>query len=211
MDLRLPSALPVRHARLPRVLGATLLLFWLALAWRPVSRQDWLLENLLLFCTVVWLIDCYFRRPFSALSWWCFFIFLSLHTVGAHYTYALVPIGDWFGGRNDYDRWVHFMYGFLFAAPAAEVVARNTRATGFALLSATVLFLASQSAIYEVIEYGAARIFGGDLGQAYLGTQGDEWDAQKDMLLLMVGAILGALCLALIVAMQRIRSARPQI
>jgi putative membrane protein len=175
-----------------------------------------LLENLLVFATAPWLIDCYRRRPFSALAYAAFWLFFSLHIIGAHYTYALVPYDDWWRAvfgiglnqslgmqRNQFDRLVHFSYGFLLAAPALEVVARNTRCRGFALWSATVLFMTAHSAIYEIMEYAAASVFGGDLGQAYLGTQGDEWDSQKDMLLLSVGAVLGVSVYAWIAALHQ--------
>jgi putative membrane protein len=202
----MPVFAPLRaeKSRLPLWLGAGFLVFWCALAWRPHYRQDWLLENLLVFATAPWLIDCYRRRPFSALAYAAFCLFFSLHIIGAHYTYAEVPYDDWWRAvfgvglnqslglhRNHFDRLLHFLYGLLLAAPAIEVVARNTRCRGFALWSATVLFLTSHSAIYEIIEWAAALVFGGDLGQAYLGTQGDEWDPQKDMALLSIGAVLG--------------------
>jgi putative membrane protein len=196
--------LPATRSRLPLALGAAFLLLWCVLAWRPSFRQDWLLENVLVFATAPWLVDCYRRRPFSAIAYAGFWLFFSLHIIGAHYTYALVPYDDWWRAifgvglnqslglqRNHYDRLVHFLYGFLLAAPAVEVVARNTRCRGFGLWSATVLFMTSHSAIYEIIEWGAAMLFGGSLGQASLGTQGDEWDSQKDMALLSVGAVLG--------------------
>jgi putative membrane protein len=210
------APLPATRSKLPLALGAAFLLLWCALAWRPLFRQDWLLENLLVFATAPWLIDCYHRRPFSAIAYLGFWLFFSLHIVGAHYTYAMVPYDDWwrtlFGvglnqslglHRNHFDRLVHFLYGFLLAAPALEVVARNTHCRGFALWSAAVLFMTAHSAIYEIIEYAAASLFGGDLGQAYLGTQGDEWDSQKDMLLLSVGAVLGASAYAWIVALHQ--------
>jgi putative membrane protein len=203
--MTLIAATPAGRSKMPRWLLASFAVLWLALAWHPLSRQDWLLENLLVLCTLPWLLDCYFRRPFSLLSYACFWLFFSLHSVGAHFTYSLVPYdAAWrsvFGfsldqslgfTRNNYDRLVHFMYGLLLAAPATEVVARNTRTSGFALWSATVLFMTAHSAIYEMIEWLAAAVFGGDLGQAYVGSQGDNWDSQKDMALLSLGALIGA-------------------
>ncbi|MET0657507.1 MAG: DUF2238 domain-containing protein [Steroidobacteraceae bacterium] len=140
------------------------------------------------------------------MAYGCIFVFLLLHTVGSHYTYALVPYDRWmqhltgrtlsdlFGlERNHYDRLVHFLYGALMLVPSADVLRRVAimRGTGRWLLP--VVFLMAQSATYELIEWGAASVVAPDLGTAYLGTQGDEWDGQKDMALATCGAVLATL------------------
>ena len=92
--------------------------------------------------------------------------------------------------RNQYDRLVHFMYGLLITPVAAEVMAARIRLRGFWLFLLPVTFIMSHSLIYELIEWFAASVFGGEVGQAYLGTQGDVWDAQKDMFLATIGSLI---------------------
>jgi putative membrane protein len=193
---------PQRYPALPRLLLALYLLIWVALALHPKYRQDWALENLLVVVALPLLIVSYRRLRFTNTAYVCLFAFFILHAVGAHYTYSEVPYQDWlraFTGaspdaphwqRNHYDRLVHFAYGLLIAPAAVEVLDRRAPQEGLWRWLLPVLFLASHSVIYEVVEMTAALLFGGDLGLAYLGTQGDEWDSQKDMALAMAGAVI---------------------
>ncbi|MBX7210073.1 MAG: DUF2238 domain-containing protein [Verrucomicrobiaceae bacterium] len=195
-----------RHAR---TLSALFVLLWIALAVRPVSRMDWLLENVLLLVVVPVLFAAHRRRLFSRLSHSLIFVFMCLHEIGAHYTYSQVPYDDWwrhltghtlndvFGWqRNHFDRVVHFLYGLLVAYPIREVFLRIVRARGFWGYFLPLDLTMSTSLIYELIEWLAASVLGGDLGQAYLGTQGDMWDAHKDMALASLGALLAMLVTA---------------
>jgi putative membrane protein len=144
------------------------------------------------------------RLRFSDFTYTCLFAFFVLHAIGAHYTYSLVPYADWWQalgggapeGRNHYDRFVHFIYGLLVTPAAVEVFehyGRYSRPWAFLM---PWMFMAGHSVIYELIEFAAAIAFGGDLGQAYLGTQGDVWDSQKDMALALAGATLTLVLLA---------------
>lgn len=214
MSIEYVEGMPMRGEwRLPGTLLTLYVLIWLALAVAPVSREDWLLENLLVFVFVPTLIATRRRMRFSNVSYLCIFIFFSLHAVGAHYTYSLVPYDRWFAAlvgsplgellhwqRNHYDRAVHFLYGALMLPPAMELLGRYARARAAWRWIIPVLFLMSHSVIYEVVEWLAAIAVAPDLGAAYLGTQGDEWDAQKDMALAAAGAVLSMLVL---------RTARP--
>lgn len=180
-----------RVSTLAKILGLILLAWWALLAIAPFDRADWLLENLLVFVSVPLLARYGPRLGFDNSTWVCLFIFFGLHLVGAHYTYAEVPIGNLFGGRNHYDRVVHFAYGLLWAKPTLDLFAARARAQGIWAWIMPVLFLSAHGGIYEVIEWFAAEQFGGGLGEAYLGTQGDGWDAQKDMMLASLGAAIG--------------------
>jgi putative membrane protein len=93
-------------------------------------------------------------------------------------------------GRNHYDRVIHFAYGLLVTVPVVELLREFSPPRGVWRYLLPVLFILANSAIYELIEWGAAVVFGGDLGTAYLGTQGDEWDSQKDMACALIGALL---------------------
>lgn len=192
--------------RLPLILLVLLIAVWLALAIDPVSRQDWLLENILVLLTVPLLIATRHRLRFSNASYVCLFVFFVLHSIGAHYTYSLVPYDRWWQTltgstlnemlgwqRNHYDRLLHFLYGVLLLQPSAELLARYAPARGLWRPLLPILFITSHSAIYELVEWIAALIVAPELGNAYLGTQGDPWDAQQDMALATLGAIVATL------------------
>jgi putative membrane protein len=190
--------------RYPLCLLAAYLAIWLALAINPVFRKDWLLENIIVFVAVPLFVLTARRLRFSDFTYTCLFAFFVLHAIGAHYTYSLVPYADWWQalgggapeGRNHYDRFVHFIYGLLVTPAAVEVFehyGRYSRPWAFLM---PWMFMAGHSVIYELIEFAAAIAFGGDLGQAYLGTQGDVWDSQKDMALALAGATLTLVLLA---------------
>jgi putative membrane protein len=187
-------------------------LVWLMLAISPTYRNDWLLENLLVFVFVGLLAASYRRFQFSNASYLLITLFLTLHSYGAHYTYSEAPLGFWLRdafdlGRNHYDRIVHFAFGLLLGYPMLELVRRLLRLRGvWAFLIAFFLML-SMSAGYESIESWVARIVSPELGTAYLGTQGDEWDAQRDMDRAMTGSVL-SLSLTWLVERWRALSAR---
>lgn len=175
---------------------------WLALAWSPRHRQDWALENALVwvFAALLW----YHRRrvPLSRTANSLIAVFLLLHAIGAHYTYSEVPYRDWLhalgivsdvSGRNHFDRLVHFCYGLFLAMPVRELCDRTLTLSRGLSYGLPFLLLGFGSTVYEWVEWGAAVVFGGDLGVAYVGSQGDPWDAQKDMLLATSGTALGLL------------------
>jgi putative membrane protein len=200
------SASWLSHRWYPRLLLALLAVLSLLLAIRPHDRADWLLENSLLFAAVGVLVATHRVLPLSRVSYTLIFLFLCLHAVGAHYTYSLVPYDQWIEAlsgatlssrtgwqRNHFDRLVHFCYGLLLAYPAREVFLRVADARGFWGYYLPLDVVMATSMLYELIEWGAASAFGGDLGTAYLGTQGDPWDAQKDMALATTGAVVAML------------------
>lgn len=200
---------PLRRISYRHYLLALSLLFliqWLILAVAPHYRSDWLLENVLpiVLIGVLWITVG--RFPLSRVSYTLIFAFLFIHEIGAHYTYAEVPYDDWFRAlagvgfnelvgweRNNFDRVVHFLYGLLLFYPIREIYFRIARVGGFWGYFLPLDFAMSTSMIYELVEWAAAEMFGGDLGMAYLGTQGDIWDAHKDMLLASAGAFIAML------------------
>jgi len=188
--------------RLPVVLLGLFLAIAVALGIDPADRSDWLLENALVLAVLVALWAGYRHRPLSSLAYVALFVFLLLHEVGAHYTYSQVPWAQWWqaltgiapvSGRNHFDRAVHFAYGLLLAPAVADWTAARAPLRGLALRVMVVALLTAGSALYEMIEWVAAASFGGELGAAYLGTQGDDWDAQKDMAIALLGSLLWAL------------------
>lgn len=199
----MPYRLPPEHRRYCLVTLGLFALIWAGLAIEPRDRADWALENALLVLFVPALVASLRWFPLSRLSWSLILLFLTLHAIGAHYTYSEVPYDAWteaiFGfrlsealglERNHFDRLVHFGYGLLLAYPMRELFFRVADARGFWAYFLPLDMTLATSAVYELIEWAAAMLFGGDLGVAYLGTQGDPWDAQKDMALAGLGALL---------------------
>jgi putative membrane protein len=201
----------------PSLLLGLLALEFALLAVSPVSRSTWLLENTLAVALVAVLVASHRRFRLSLVSYTLIFGFLLLHEVGAHYTYSLVPYdAAWqrvFGWsldaalgfeRNHFDRAIHFSYGLLFAYPIREIFLRVVNVRGFWGYALPLDVTMSTSMIYELVEWGAAVTFGGELGQSYLGTQGDVWDAHKDMALASLGAIVAmSITLAINRSLQR--------
>jgi putative membrane protein len=174
---------------------------------------DWWLENLVVLAAagaVAWA----WRRGFvfSERSLLLLAVFGALHAYGAHYTYSETPLGDWLRdrlglARNPYDRAVHFAFGLLLTPVLRELALRSARVRGawtFVLPLAGALAI---SASYELVESWAARLTAPELGTAFLGTQGDEWDAQKDMSAALLGSVL-ALSLAALAQRRRAGHAR---
>lgn len=201
----------IPRPRLLLTLGALLAVVIVVSGIGAHYPHDWWLENGLVILFLALLVGTYRRFPLSRVSYLLIFIFLCLHETGAHWTYAEVPYDTWwqalFGTtlneqlgfeRNHFDRLVHFSYGFLLAYPIREVFLRvaNVRGVWGYVLPLDVAM--STSMIFELIEWTAAEIFGGELGAAYLGTQGDIWDAHKDMALASLGALLAMLIVAAI-------------
>ena len=136
-----------------------------------------------------------------------FTAFLSLHLIGAHSTYEHAPPGDWLQAlfevqRNHYDRIVHFCFGLLIAHPFREILLRAAAVRPAWSRFLAVNCILAFSAFYELLEAGVATLVSPELGAAYLGTQGDSWDAQKDAFLAFSGALL-----AMILSGFRTRSA----
>jgi putative membrane protein len=176
---------------------------WIWAAINPIYPHDWLLENYLVFIFVPLIIitGIYFRL--SNVSYTLITIFMILHVIGSHYTYAEVPFGyalqNLFGAsRNMYDRLVHFSFGFLLAYPVREVFMRLAKVKGFWSYYFPLDLTLAFSALYEIIEWIAAASVSSAAGIAFLGAQGDIWDAQKDMLMAGLGALIAMLIILFI-------------
>ena len=194
----------------PALLVIYLMLFSV-LAINPYDRATWWAENLPVLITVALLVVSYSRFQFSNVAYVLMALFLCYHTVGGHYTFARVPF-DWGDrmlgllhldflfpdGRNNFDRVGHFLVG-VFAYPVAELVFRKHWVNSIAMAVIFGIFaLGFWGALYEVIEMAFAVMYGGDSGTAFLGSQGDEWDAQKDMLLDLLGALSASVLFVLL-------------
>ena len=163
--------------------------------YHPTMMIDWWLENLLVFVLLVALAATYKRIPLSRTSYLLLFVFVCFHEWGAHHKYADVPLGEWLKvwlhtTRNHYDRVMHFVFGLFLSVPMMEAFVhltgvRNNWRYWFPVEASLAL-----GAFYEMIESMVASIVSPDAGEAFVGMQGDIWDAQKDMGLGLLGAIV---------------------
>jgi putative membrane protein len=184
----------IRPTRLPNIclVLTVAILVWSGIA--PKDRTTWLMEVAPVLIALPLLVFSWRRFPLTALV----LIVITLHgivlMVGGKYTYAEMPLFNWlrdaFGlSRNHYDRLGHFMQGFAPALVARELLLRTSPLRPGAWLSVLiVLSCLGISAIYELIEWGAAAALGQG-AEAFLATQGDVWDTQKDMAMAGIGAL----------------------
>ena len=194
---------PSTKPEIPRSHLALIAIFWITFvlsAIRPHDYFTWVLEVFPAVIAFLALAATYRRFPFTTIV----YSFICLHCivlfVGGHWTYALVPLGEWMKpllhtNRNDYDRIGHFMQGFVPALVAREVITRLgvLRRKRWLFFLVTCICLAI-SAAYELFEYLVA-VASGSASDAFLGSQGDPWDTQNDMLTALIGAILAQLSL----------------
>lgn len=181
--------------RLLQVLAAIFTSYWAYTLLDTKDLNNWMLENVLVFIFLGYLIFSHRSFKFSDLSYSMIFIFLMLHVYGSKYTYAENPFGFWLQEqygfeRNHYDRIVHYNFGFLLAYPMRDAFLNyfefSKRVSWLLPIEITLSF----SGLYELIEWAVADVFFKEQGAAYLGSQGDIWDAQKDMFLAFSGSIL---------------------
>jgi putative membrane protein len=189
------TRVPFRKNRLMQICLLVFLVIWgITLAGTP-NIKNWCLENTLVILFGIFLFFFYRKYQFSDLSYLLITIYLLLHIYGAMYSYADNPFGAWLKEvlhteRNFYDRIVHFSFGFMLAYPVREVLLNVYKfPKGFAW-GLPIEFTLSISGLYELIEWAVADVFFPDQGMAYLGTQGDIWDAQKDMFVATLGAVI---------------------
>jgi putative membrane protein len=197
----------VNTHRKPVVAG--LLIWYVAfsavMAIAPANREFWVAANILPIMFVIVLTMTRRLFPLSTGSYCLIAMFLTLHTIGVHYTYSQVPLGGWMQqalhfNRNHFDRIVHFSFGFLLTYPLEEWFRVFTSVRGWLSYYLPVMTILGLSGFWEILESWAARTFKPDLGLTFLGSQGDVWDAQKDMTAALYGSLL---CVGLIVLIRK--------
>ena len=201
----------IPHRKYLLVLSLVFAVWWALLAIKPWDRHDWLAENALAIAGAALIIGYHKKLLLSRVSYTLIFVFMCLHQVGAHYTYAEVPYDAWFKGltghtfnelvgweRNNFDRVVHFCYGLLLAYPIREVFLRVADVRGFWGYFLPLDFTMSTSMLYELMEWATAAVAGSDASNDFLGSQGDVWDSHKDMALASLGALIAMTAIALL-------------
>jgi putative membrane protein len=183
--------------KLPYVLLILYIIVFIALGINPYDRAVWFAENLPIMLIVLILAFTYKKYQFSNTAYILMSFLIFLHTIGGHYTFARVPFGfisELFGfERNHFDRMAHFTVGF-FAFGFCEILLRKKLVNSkFVLLSFGILAILSVAAGYEIFEWQFAVLEDGEAGIEVLGSQGDIWDAQKDMLADGLGAVFATI------------------
>ena len=179
----------------------TLLVVILWSSWRPYDRFTWWLEVTPGLAGLALLFATYRRFRFTTLVYILVAVHVCVLCVGGHYTYARVPLFDWLRPlfawqRNNYDRLGHFMQGFVPAMIAREILLRFGVLNRCKWLPFLVLSIClAISAFYELIEWWTA-LASGAAANDFLGSQGDVWDTQSDMLLALIGAASALLLLS---------------
>jgi putative membrane protein len=183
--------------RFPRILLAGYLVLFTLLAVNPHDRSVWLAENLPIVLIVATLVVASKWFAFSPTAYMMMAVLVVLHTIGGHFTFERVPfdwVTDFFGfSRNHYDRMAHFSVGF-YAYPLAELLLRKRLVVSrCVLLIFPICFILAVAGVYEIFEWLYAVSADPSAGAAVLGSQGDDWDAQKDMLADGLGAVAALL------------------
>ena len=188
--------------------GGTSAILWLAiffsaLVWSAVRPHDyftWFMEVLPALIAIIILAATCNRFRLSSLAYWLILVHAVILMIGGHYTYAEVPLFDWVRdvfhqGRNNYDKVGHFAQGFVPAVIARELLLRKTPLRPGAWLSfITVSICLAISALYELFEWAVAEATG-EAAEAFLGTQGYQWDTQSDMAFALFGAVMALVLL----------------
>ncbi|MBK5215491.1 MAG: DUF2238 domain-containing protein [Candidatus Pacebacteria bacterium] len=180
---------------LPHALLAVYVVEFIIAGIAPFSRSVWYAENIPILILVLLIIYLYWRNiRFSNMAYILMFILPFMHTIGGHYTFELVPF-DWFNNlfgftRNMFDRVGHFAVGFYALAIIEYLEMKQLVSKKIVAVSYSIFAIAFVAVFYEWIEWWYAELWGGDSGAAFLGSQGDIWDAQKDMFLDVLGSII---------------------
>lgn len=187
--------------KFPFVLAVIFSVFFIALAINPVSREVWLAEIIPVVIIFALFLFTYRKFQFTNLAYSLVAFWMFWHTIGGHYTFANVPFGfitDLLGSeRNHFDRIGHFSVGF-YAYAMMEWLLRQKHCAYKLAACFSVFFIMSVAAGYEIIEWWYAAAEGGEAGIEFLGSQGDIWDAQKDMLADTLGALFSVALFSII-------------
>jgi putative membrane protein len=204
-----PERIPFLKNRLLISYIIIFFLIWISTLIGTSDFKNWIMENTLTVIFLTVLALTYRKFKFCDLTYTFIFVYLCLHIYGAMYTYAENPFGYWMKDtfhfqRNHYDRMVHFSFGFMLAYPMRDFFLNKMAFPNWVGWLLPIEITLSFSCLYELVEWSVADIFFPEQGISYLGTQGDIWDAQKDMFMAFCGAVLITL---LISALKRFRRA----
>lgn len=197
-----PERIPFAKNSLLKLWTLLFAIVWVLTFVFTSDTINWFIENTLTVLSLVFLAGTHKKYHFSDFSYLLIFLFLCMHVFGSQHTYAENPLGFWLKDllhweRNHYDRMVHFGFGFLLAYPLREM---KVNWLGYPARLAWLMpleFTLAIGGLYELVEYAVAAVFFPEQGPAYLGTQGDVWDAQKDIGVSVLGAFIASTAISL--------------
>jgi putative membrane protein len=184
----------------PIIIYSIFAVLWLTFYFTATDVKDWWIENILVIIFMLVLILGRNKIKFSNGALFLVFAFLFLHVYGAKMAYTKNEFGVFLQNtyhlqRNPYDRIVHFSFGFLLLFPFVELLKKRlTNNENFVILFANMGILCLAT-IFELIEWGVSVFTDKITGETYVATQGDPWDAQKDIILALVGSLIFTLFL----------------
>lgn len=177
------------------LLAFAFLLLWISSFLFTDDKENWAIENILVVLLVPLIVLTRTKFQFTTASYLFIFLFVSLHVIGSMYAYSSVPLGFQLQQlfqlkRNPYDRIVHFSFGCLMAYPFYDILKNKFKVTQWRTFLMPVEIVLSLSAFFELIEWVIGGVLMPGSEKTYVGSQGDPWDAQKDMAMAMLGAII---------------------
>jgi putative membrane protein len=180
---------------IPVALFLSLVLIWIFFYFNCIDIQDWFIENIIVFMTLMLLFVTKRFFSFSVAAYFCIFLFIIIHLFGAQYAYTQNPVGEWFQQkyqltRNPYDRVVHFSFGFFLVIPLMELLHKKFKTPEKYLNIMVLNIILGLACVFELIEWMVSVFTTKETGETYVATQGDVWDAQKDIVLAVVGAFI---------------------
>lgn len=178
-----------------KIITALFVVIWIAFYLNALDKTDWWIENILVIIFIIVLAATHNRFLFSDISLVFLFLFLLVHIYGAQAAYTHNALGEFFRDawqlkRNPYDRIVHFSFGFLLAYPAIDLLYNKYKVPQKWVGTITNMGILCLATIFELIEWGVAEFTTKETGETYVATQGDVWDAQKDIILALIGSMI---------------------
>jgi len=169
--------------------------YWIYGWYNCIDQKDWIIENILVVLCLSVLIASRKWHRFSDLSYLCIFLFIMFHLYGAFYAYTQNAFGSWLQNtfqlwRNPYDRIVHFSFGLFMAYPFRELLINKFKVSTKTSWLLPIEIAFSFGTLFELIEWGVSEVTTKETGETYVATQGDVWDAHKDILLAAIGAAI---------------------
>jgi putative membrane protein len=198
-----PQRVPIAANKFLWLFTVLFFTYWIYGWYNCLDLDDWILENLLVVICLSILIISRQWHKFSDLSYLCIFFFVMLHVYGAFYAYTQNYLGNWLQNtfhlwRNPYDRIVHFSFGFFMAYPFREILINKFRVSSRSSWLLPIVISFCLGTVFELIEWGVAAFTNSATGETYVATQGDVWDAHKDITLAAVGAGVSMLMIYII-------------
>ena len=184
--------------RLLQILSAIFILAWFYFFATTRDTTNWWIENILVILFIPWFYFLQKKFLFSDVSLICIFLFLLIHTYGAQMSYTYNQAGAWLQetyslSRNPYDRFAHFNFGLLTAYPVLDYLINRFKAPINYAYGIMIMFILSLATIFELIEWTVSALTDSETGETYVATQGDVWDAHKDIALALLACVLVAI------------------